>query len=393
MGVADVNENQQQFITTLDEMRGHVRRVRPGIDPLTVRDFINQRIRSALDRKAIWAGLIRRGTIQIPDAYQTGTVSLTSGSDVVTGSGTSWPVSDAVNTSCPTAITETGTQWVAPASMGGITADSVLYVDDAGTPEIVRVVAVQSTRFLAKFEKTHTAGFTIKKSSLAGRQLRLGGSYPVYTILAVTSATSATLDMPWAGASLPSSSYSILLMYVTLAPNLKHLLDVIDPVQPTQLLLHYSQQQINWEDPQRTSGGPPYALVDMGPSPAGNIQYEIYPPQYSARQLYYIYTIQWPDLVEGGDRPPYFINPNVFIYGALAQALRVRLGPNDSGYDPATANTYEQMAERDLMAAIVADDGKVQATLQWEYQRLLGSRGANWNQSHAVSYAGGNTWW
>lgn len=384
---------QQQFVTTLEDMRGHIRRVRPGIDPNTVRDFLNQQVRSVLDRKAIWAGLIRRGVISIPSAYTTGTVAFTSGSDVVTGTDTAWAVSDVVNTTVAAAVTEVGLQWVTPASMAGIDVDSALYVDGAGTPEVVTVVAIQATRFLADFRQAHSASFTLTASSLTGRQLRVSNQYPIYTVKAITSTTGMILDMAWAGTSLASTGYSVILMYVTLAPNMKHLIDVVDPVQPLQLTTHYSHRQLNFEDPQRIAGGPPYVLADMGPSPSGNMQYEIYPPQTAARQLHYIYTIQWPDMIANGDRPPFFINPNVFIYGALAQALRMKVSDKDVGYDPGVANQYERMAERDLAAAQIADDGKVQAQMDWEYQRIMGGRGSTWSQSHAVSGMQGGMWW
>lgn len=375
----------QQYVTTLGEMRGFVRRLKPNVDPNTIRDFLNQRVRSLLDRSIVWSGLIRRGVIQIPAAYSTGTVTLTSGSAVVAGAATDWPVSDIVNTTLSAAVDETGLQWVTPASMTGIDVDTVLVADAGSSRELVAVVETDSTRFRANFRKTHLTSATLTASSLTGRQFKLGMRYPIYTVRAVYSATSMELDNPWAGDSLPSIGYTVLKAYYTMSPNMKHLLTVLDPQQAIALKIHYPQSALNVEDPQRTAAGWPTLVSDVGRNEAGNMQYEIYPHQTAPRHLSYIYVEQWPDMKEDGDQPPPFVNPNVFLWGAASQALRTKVGEKDSYYDPATANYYEAKAMNEEALAMAADQSKAQTMLSLEVERMLGGRGGLWNQSHAVT--------
>ncbi len=385
----------QQYVTTLGEMRGFVRRLKPNVDPNTIRDFLNQRVRSALDSDIIWAGLLKRGTIQIPAAYNTGSITLTSGSAAVTGTDTAWGYADAVNTTLSAAVTETGLQWVTPASMTGIDVDTMLVVDTGGSRELVAVVETDSTRFRANFRKAHSASATLTASALVGRQLKMGLNYPIYTVRAVYSATSMELDNPWAGTTLTGSSYTILKAYYTLAPNIKHLVTVVDQMQAIALKTHYPQTALNVEDPQRAASGWPYLMSDIGRNEAGNMQYEIYPHQTSPRHLGYIYVEQWPDMEEDGDQPPPFINPNVFLWGAASMALRTKVSEKDVYYDPASANFYEQKSLMELQLAISANQSKAQTWLGSEVERMMGGRGGLWYQSHAVTAgeAHGGGWW
>lgn len=387
----------QQFTMTLGEARGFIRRLKPNIDPNLVDDFINQQVRSVLDRR-IWAGTVRSGALRVAAAYSTGQIALTAGSDVVTGTDTAWPVSDVVNTTLAAAIQETGMQAVSLTSGAGVTPDTMLLVGTGSAAEVVPVLEVVGNRIRADFQKTHSSGATVTVSSLAGRQLRMGNAYPTYTVKAVTSSTSLTLDVPWAGEAISGTSYSLLTLYLGLPSNLKHLMVAVDPVQPLMLQISLPIDHLNAIDPRRSATGPPVMLVPIPPSLAGNMRVEVYPPQTNARQIYVIYAIQWKELRRDGDLLPPFINPNVFLYAAASLALMQKQpGGKDPFYDPVTANSYFARAERELQAAMIADEGKMQTQLTQEYQRFsgLGFGGSSF-QEIPVSGSGGRfdgLWW
>lgn len=349
-------------------------------------------MRRLLDKRAFWSGTLKRGIISIPAAYTTGTISLTNGSASVTGSGTSWPTNDIVNTTVAVAVSNIGLQTVTPGSMSGITTDSVLYVDGAGTPEIVAVRKVTATTFTANFTKAHTAGFTLTASSLAGRQLRISSSDPTFTIRAVPSATSLTLDQPWGAAAASGQSYSIVKMYYTIATDIRDILIVADRSVPSRLRFHVPQAELNWRDPQRTESGDPHTLADYIPNEAGNMQYEVYPIQTSARQLDVLYTCQWPDMEAPGDVPPPFIDPTILTYGALADALRHNTGgrlgvDKDPSYDPVQADRYEAKFEIESDRAASADEGKALQAFEQSAAYLFGEGGGgpNFYQTHDLS--------
>jgi len=102
----------------------------------------------------------------------------------------------------------------------------------------------------------------------------------------------------------------------------------------------------------------------------------------SEKQLPFIFTKQWPELVEDTDRPPWFINPTLFYHGALADALRYRAGKDDPFHNPRLADDYEQRFQAGVVQASLADEEKAQRAYEFAYHRVFGAFGANFLQSH-----------
>jgi hypothetical protein len=354
-------------------------------------------MRTILDRKPNWAGLLKRTVLSIPEAYTRGTIAVTTGSPVVTGNGTGWPVSDVVNTVIIEEIKASGTYWVTPASVTGITKDSLLYVDAAGPfPEIVAVKDILQGHVLLTFNYAHAAQATATASSLSSRQLRVNAVNPVFTVSAVISPISLVLDNPWGQLPYTGMGYQILLMYTTFAPDVKDLLVVTDPVQQISMRLHVSQEEINMYDPNRTATDSPQAIVDLGPNQNGNMLYEIYPPQSTAWQLTCLYHCQWPDMRLPGDTPPPFITPNILIYGALADAFATPCPRPPDFKDPFlsldAAQRFSAMFEQAVIDCMNADESKYQKAFTWNYGLTFGSAsmGANFLQSHDTDAMMGN---
>lgn len=61
----------------------------PDLPVLLAQRLVQDRYRRILDLRP-WSGLRKQGVWTIPDAYSTGTVSVTQGSTTITGSGTTW---------------------------------------------------------------------------------------------------------------------------------------------------------------------------------------------------------------------------------------------------------------------------------------------------------------
>jgi hypothetical protein len=367
-----------QFSDDLFHLRGRVANARPGLTPEFITNAINDRLRQVLDHRTFWSDLLTFGILSIPAPYSTGTVSMATGSKVVTGADTAWPVADLVNTTIPDGVEEFGYVEVIPASMAGITENSLLLVDAAGDAEVVPVVEVRRVSFMAKFAKTHAAGCTVTQSSLANRQFRISGSYPVFTVAAVLSPTSLQLTLPWGGTALADQAYAIKVMYVMLAADLKAVIAMKDEQTGYPVRLHVSMEEADHYDPQRSlvSGNPWYSLVDLGANEQGNMLYEMWPAPSTARQFSYAYWRQWPDLVKDDDRPPHFINPSILFYGALADCKMARLSKDDLYYDPEGARYYERKFEIALQEAKNADEAK----------RLEAMRNQFWKAGHPGNY-------
>lgn len=81
----------QPYTTQLNfrQMIGEVQMWNPDIDPFLTGRIINNNYRKIVERRN-WYGLMVRGQVTTPQMYNTGTASVTNGSNLVSGVGTNW---------------------------------------------------------------------------------------------------------------------------------------------------------------------------------------------------------------------------------------------------------------------------------------------------------------
>lgn len=368
---------------TLSVLQGKVQNVKPNLSPSIATMFLNHRMRFMYNQRPFWNSSATRGVVMIPASYTAGTVTTSTSSNVVTGTATAWPVNDIVNTTLTSSITQPGSQSVVPAAMTNIVADTWLYVDATGpNPEIVYVLDTGPTSFTAVFNYVHSAAATMTCSSMASRTLRLGYQVPNFLILAVTSATTLTIQNPFGGVPLTDISYTILKNLYNFAPDLKQLMSVVDPQQGIELGINYPQTKLNQEDPQRSVTDFPILVSPHSISPAGTQLFEIWPSPTNARQLYFEYYSQPKDMRGPGDRPPAYFDPSVIVMGAIADALRTKASKDDPYYDPQTAMVWEQRFEKGLEMLIFADNSINNQAYTWRSGAEGYPSGANWDRAH-----------
>lgn len=353
-----------------------------------------------LDRRTEWAGLRKSVLVSFPQPTTSGNINLTTGSTLVVGNGTNWPVSDLTNCILPETVAAPGAMWVTPSpsptAMQNITRNSTLYFDAAGpNPEFACVLDILGPRIYVNFQYPHAANFTCWQSSLSGLQLRNAGDItPIFTALCITSPTTLVMDQPWAQLSITGSSYQLALMYITIDPQLKGFVTATDPFQNIPLQLHKTQEDLNLIDPNRQATNSPVWLADRGPNPNGNglIQYEPWPPITIPYQLNFYIKIQWPDMRIPSDYPPPVLNPNCMIWGALSQGFATQCGKPPDYKDPAyslqNADRYAAMAEKAFLEAIEADEARVQTMFTSEPYAWYANMGANYEQAHAYDSEG-----
>lgn len=371
---------------TAYELVGRIKQAKRSAPPQLCYQLINDVIRRIVGSRPYWSELIYRGIISVPNPYSTGTVSLTTGSPLVSGVGTAWPVNDAVNRVIPGGVSDVGYQEVVPDNMTGITADSILLVDP-GTPsqETVPVIRVTAASFTGNFQFTHPPNIVIQQSSLAGLQFRASNNSPVYTVLSVRDAVTLELDNIWGGPAQATQQYRILKMYANMKPTHKDFLDVVDQQQPFKLKFHMPQSQVNAWDPQRSSTGDPRCLVDLGANVNGNPQYEIWPSPTTARQISFIAYAGWPKLVAPSDPGPWFIDAAVIINGAIGEALMLNLGSEvkkDPWFLPQLAMKYDERYARSLAVAVNEDESKAIKMYEGYYNDVFGGSGTAYYMSH-----------
>lgn len=97
--------------------------------------------------------------------------------------------------------------------------------------------------------------------TLIGRQFRAGIGAPIYTVLSVESATSLTLDAPWAFNSVANIGYLIYQAFFTVPPDFLTFQTVYDPRLNWQINLNNTQAELNSWDAQRAYVGNVYTVV------------------------------------------------------------------------------------------------------------------------------------
>lgn len=383
VGGGAVQENLRQMVD-------HILSYNPDCPVQLAKRRINTKLRQVQDRR-MWGGLLVRGEISIPAAYTTGTVSVVRESRYVSGTDTSWPYNDVVDTILSQAIAEVETyQKIYLDSLDGIEEGDYLLIDDGqSNQEVLLVHDVTSSYILAKPELTHDSGATVFKSSLVRRQFRLGTTRPFYTIRAVTSDQKLILDLPWAHSSASNSSYQICKAYITLGRNLRMVWSVVNTAQGWRLKLHLPQEVLNTYDAWRQTTGWVYMLNDYMPDEIGRFQYELYPTPSMEQGFPYLAYRTVPDLVNDEDTPPPGIPSHMLVHGALADILMHN--KRSPYYDPVLADKFREEFEKDFIYASMADDSIYMNNLMWAYSRYpFTQHGAAYWQSHDVDSVFGN---
>jgi hypothetical protein len=376
--------------SSLVEMRGAVKDRKASISGDAVDRLINRKIRDVCLRRT-WSDLTKFVTVPLANQTNEGTVSTTFGSSVITGSGTTWPVSDAVNTLSTAPVTQIGMVKITPASMAGIIAGKWLTLD-IGNPtwtEAVAVAFVIPGSFYAVVKNVHSPNFQITQSSLAGLQFRT--TYPFYTVTSVLSATELLLDSAWADITQSGSEYQIMTIYIQPDPYCWRVKQGWDPVQGIPLDVDsYSFDQVIAGDPQLTASDNPTILCPVPPGGGGVAQWMVYPPQAGQYYINLVISHVWPRLIADQDQAPRFINPDVFVIGAIAEALRTKTVtqnmPKDPYYDPDTSQVEQGIYERMIEQAEEADEARLPSRLLSYARTNAGWLSANYLISHVGAW-------
>jgi hypothetical protein len=171
---------------------------------------------------------------------------------------------------------------------------------------------------------TVTGAGTAWTSALVGRQFFVGGKAPYYTVAAVSSPTSLTLDRVWGAASATGQSYSIQLVYLTPVSDFLQFTDIRDVTNNWRWMGLTTVEFLDKFDAQRSYSGTSYVLaaVPPGSTATGFPRYEIYPRPPGEASYPYRYIRRPAELSANSDVPLYPIRPETLRYGALAEIAK-----------------------------------------------------------------------
>lgn len=235
------------------ELLGHV----PKLPIALARKQIN-RAWEAIRRRRLWSFLIRETLVLFPDAISAGTVTVTQGSNVITGDATA------------------AAAWTAVA---------------------------------------------LANPPLLQRQFRYGNViYNITAITtAVNPNDTLTLDMPIGASSVSGASYSIYVAYVP-APStdFKRWKSTVDPQQGFSLARHVPRQYLDLVDPQRSSSGQALRIADYKTQSDGRQIFEWWPHQTAANFFHAMYEVRGVNFADDDEELPVQIPESVLIDYALA---------------------------------------------------------------------------
>ncbi len=218
-----------------------------------------------------------------------------------------------------------------------------------------------------------------------GQQLKVNGY--VFTITAVGSSTSLTIDQTWLGATTSDSTFIILQAYITPSPTDFHAFySVVDPTNAWIVRLSFNVKDLDRIDSRRASTGVPRVLANGVYNSSAVPMFELWPHPVDQRQYMYTYEKRVADLAVT-DTPPKIIRSDILVKGALADLARWpgTADRKNPFFDPYFNQWKIREAEfqGELDKAIVEDQSIMQTDLSWSSQMNMAPLDAKFMQNHA----------
>jgi len=240
------------------------------------------------------------------------------------------------------------------------------------------------TATVANGSQSVTGTGTTWTSSMVGRQFRVGYNAPIYTITAVNSTTSLTINLPW-GWNSGTWGYFIAQYYYNIGGNIKYVYEMKNLLLGYRMWTNLNQKTLDSTDPWRAQQFSPYGIAPTAPDQYGNYVIEMYPVPIIQQSFPYSAYIQPPNLVYDTDNLPPFIRGDIVAKHAIAQALTWR-GPKKNPYynlQRAAQLMGEFNSELDQMAR--ADENLYRQNVEWKSEQLpmFNPGGAYWDATHA----------
>jgi hypothetical protein len=224
-------------------------------------------------------------------------------------------------------------------------------------------------------------------NNLIGFQFRAGFTFPWATINNVNAlAQTLTIDTPFGGNTI-TGGFQIQSVYITMGANINSFLWAVNQQQGWPMEVNCDVRMINVWDPWRQSLGWSTVLANRPPTPAGAFQVEVWPVPFQAQVFPFEAYTQPTDMQLDTDSPASFINSDLIVTRAIADAL-LKGGRSSKYYDPTTAAS--KMAEyKDALEAMEnADNSLDQQDVTWDYGfedgRVGFGPGSVFAQSHDI---------
>ena len=205
--------------------------------------------------------------------------------------------------------------------------------------------------------------------SLVGQQIRVGYNTPIYTITAVNSDTSLTINLPW-GWNSGTYGYFVAQYYYNLGGNIKFVYEMKNLLLGYRMWTNLTQRFLDNFDPWRSQQFSPFGMAPLPPDQNGNYMIELYPVPIIQQGIPYMAYIQPPNLINDNDYLPPFIRADIVVKYGIAQALQWRGPKKNPYYDFTRSQALMKEFNSELLQMERADENLYRADVQWASEKM-----------------------
>lgn len=250
---------------------------------------------------------------------------------------------------------------------------------------IIPVGITSTTASVTQGSQSVTNTLGTWSSAVVGWQFFVAGQAPFYTITAYDTNGGLndvlTLDRPYGEATDASADSSVQLIYLPVASDFSHFIDVLDVENQWRLRVGPLVEDIDTWDPARTTSATPWLLAAIEPtSIGGRPRYEIYPrPDITSSHNYpYRYQRRLPELTTATDLPVYPVRAQTLREGALAELSRwpgTQDRPNP--YFSLDLSAFHEKQFTDALQRDMREDQEINQT-DIQYPAINANNGLGW---------------
>lgn len=205
-------------------------------------------------------------------------------------------------------------------------------------------------------------------SAMIGRQFLAQAVGPLYTVIAVPSATTLTLDRVYGGTTGASLTYEITLVYLTAPSDFLQFQAVMDRANNWRLHTNFRQEQIDTWDSKRSVTGTPTILATAPFTSSGLVRFEIWPRATSAKTYSYRYVKKPALLAASSDTPIWPVSSYALIQGALSELSLwpgLKSSPN-LYHDLQQHSTHETAFKEEVQGLVLEEERINQSAVYYE---------------------------
>lgn len=298
---------------------------------------------------------------------------------------------------CPSATLTLAQDWVRQAWTDLVEHRRWSFMLRRGTLATYNQYNTGTATILAGTNTVTLGGSGVVDNAHVGRQFRIGNTFPIATITAVsTSANTYTLDTSWWPSDSTAQSFSVYQAYLTVPSDFHSFVSIVDPAFFQPIPFDGSVQLFDNMDPQRAAAGsPPRSLAYFdfyGGSGTLVPRYEMWPHQRSASVYLMTYECRLAEPWDASAVIPYTVPDTILLERSMMHCA-MWPGSDDTKPNPyfnpklGLAQLHKAEYEKQLTILEKQDNEMMQQNIWYQSEQARRSPivSGSWMQSHDLA--------